>query len=86
MKLYNTLKLFYKMKDVVHFNNIEIIDPENNSFYMSGKSFNALFNTNLESIDNIMNFDALASNVINVVPSLEKKKLIIFITGYYFND
>lgn len=86
MKLYNVLKLFYNLKDTVHFKNVEIIDAKENSFYMSDKSFDALFGTNLESIDNIMNFDVLASNAINVIPNLEKNKLIIFITGYYFND
>lgn len=86
MKLYNTLKLFYELKDSIKLSSIEITDLNENIFYLTAKSFENLFETNLESIDNVMTFELLASEVLDVNPILDQEKLIIHIKGYKFND
>ncbi len=86
MKLYNTLKLFYELKDSIKLSSIEITDLNENIFYLTSKSFENLFETNLESIDNVMTFELLASEVLDVNPILDQEKLIIHIKGYKFND
>lgn len=86
MKLYNTLKLFYELKDSIKLSSIEITDVNENIFYLTAKSFENLFATNLESIDNVMTFELLASDVRDVNPILEQEKLIIHIKGYKFYD
>lgn len=86
MKLYNTLKLFYELKDSIKLSSIEITDLNENIFYLTFKSFENLFKTNLESIDNVMTFELLASEVLDVNPILDQEKLIIHIKGYKFND
>jgi hypothetical protein len=86
MKLYNTLKLFYELKDSIKLSSIEITDVNENIFYLTAKSFENLFATNLESIDNVMTFELLASDVRDVNPILDQEKLIIHIKGYKFYD
>lgn len=86
MKLYNTLKLFYELKDSIKLSSIEITDLNENIFYLTSKSFENLFETNLESIDNVMTFELLASEVLDVNPILDQEKMIIHIKGYKFND
>jgi hypothetical protein len=86
MRLYNTLKLFYELKDSIKLSSIEITDVNENIFYLTAKSFENLFATNLESIDNVMTFELLASDVRDVNPILEQEKLIIHIKGYKFYD
>lgn len=85
MKLYNVLKMFYDLRETVKFKTYEVIDKTDSEFYMSYQSFENLFNTNLDDIDNIMNFELLSSEVVNVVPILEQGKLLIYIKGYNFN-
>ena len=86
MRLYNTLKLFYELKDSIKLSSTEITDVNENIFYLTAKSFENLFATNLESIDNVMTFELLASDVRDVNPILEQEKLIIHIKGYKFYD
>ena len=85
MKLYNVLKMFYDLRETVKFKTYEVLDTSDNEFYMSYQSFENLFNTNLDDIDNVMNFELLSSEVMNVAPIIEQGKLLIYIKGYTFN-
>lgn len=78
--------MFYNLKDDVKFSTVSIIDRSDNEMYISSQAFMNLFQTNLESIDNIMNFELLSSDVLDVNPILEQEKLMIYIKGYSFND
>ena len=85
MKLYNVLKMFYDLRETIKFKTYGVLDTSDNEFYMSYQSFENLFNTNLDDIDNVMNFELLSSEVVNVIPIIEQGKLLIHIKGYTFN-
>lgn len=78
--------MFYNLKDTVHFSVISIVDRSDNEMYITSQGFENLFKTNLESIDNSMNFELLSSDVLDVNPILDQDKLMIYIKGYSFND
>lgn len=74
------------MKDSLKLSSIEITDVNGYTLYLTSKSFKNVFETNLESIDNVMTFELLASDVRDVNPILDQEKLIIHIKGYKFYD
>ena len=77
--------MFYDLRETIKFKTYGVLDTSDNEFYMSYQSFENLFNTNLDDIDNVMNFELLSSEVVNVIPIIEQGKLLIHIKGYTFN-